>query len=338
MGLKDKKLSEKLQVDSKLTLEKAVTQARQSETVKKQKGILQGTQPDPASVNVDQISKKRGKGGKGKDQKDKPPKNSKPAGKTPETKCTRCLGTPHSKQECPAKDSKCNKCLKKGHWAKACKSPSKKKVGEVYSCPEVEQEGEFFLGQLTEVDMIERNSKGTWKAEVKLNEHAVKFKVDTGADVTVIPPNMYHSLVPKPSLSKCDKTLMGPCKHKLYCLGNFTAKLCVDENIVRELIYVVKDLVASVITGLPASDSRLQQIIEAQEEDPVCRQIKTYCSEGWPDKHSVNDAMKPYWSTRGELTVVQNILLKGTRIVIPSSMRPEILDKIHEDHQGIAKC
>ena len=96
--------------------------------------------------------------------------------------------------------------------------------------------------------------------------------------------------------------------------------------------------VASVITGLPASDTRLQQIIQAQEEDPVCRQIKSYCSEGWPDKHSVNDAMKPYWSTRGELTVVQNILLKGTRIVIPSSMRLEILDKIHEEHQGIAKC
>ena len=90
-----------------------------------------------------------------KDQKDKPPKNSKLAGKTPETKCTRYLGTPHSKQECPAKDFKCNKCFKKGHWAKACKSQLKKKVEEVYSCPEVELEGEFFLGQLTEVDMVD---------------------------------------------------------------------------------------------------------------------------------------------------------------------------------------
>ena len=212
VGLKDKKLSEKLQLDSKLTLEKAVTQARQSETVKKQQDIMQGTQPDPPSANVDQILKKRGKGGKGKDQKDTPAKNSKLAGKTPEKKCTRCLGTPHSKQECPAKDSNCNKCSKKGHWAKACKSQLKKEVEEVYSCPEVELEGEFFLGQLTEVDMVEGNSKESWKAEVKLNEHAVKFKVDTGADVTVIPPITYHSLVPKPSLSKCDKTLMGPCK------------------------------------------------------------------------------------------------------------------------------
>ncbi|XP_015779103.1 PREDICTED: uncharacterized protein K02A2.6-like [Acropora digitifera] len=113
---------------------------------------------------------------------------------------------------------------------------------QVYSCPEVELERGFFLGQLTEVDMVERNSKESWKAEVKLNEHAVKFKVDTGADVTVIPPNIYHSLVPKPSLSKCDKMLMGLCKHKLCCLGNFTAKLYVDDKVITELIYVVKDL------------------------------------------------------------------------------------------------
>ena len=267
VGLKDKKLSEKLQLDSKLTLEKAVTQARKSETVKKQQDILQGTQPDPPSANVDQISKKRGKGGKGKDQKDKPPKNSKLAGKTPETKCTRCLGTPHSKQECPAKDSKCNKCFKKGHWAKACKSQLKKKVGEVYSCPEVELEGEFFLGQLTEVDMVEGNSKESWKAEVKLNEHAVKFKVDTGADVTVIPPNIYHSLVPKPSLSKCDKTLMGPCKHKLCCLGNFTAKLCVDGKVVRELIYVVKDLERPLLGRDAAEELKLINRVDTVSSD-----------------------------------------------------------------------
>ena len=39
VGLRDKKLSEKLQLDSKLTLEKAVTQARQSETVKNSKAF-----------------------------------------------------------------------------------------------------------------------------------------------------------------------------------------------------------------------------------------------------------------------------------------------------------
>ncbi|XP_068729020.1 uncharacterized protein [Montipora capricornis] len=78
--------------------------------------------------------------------------------------------------------------------------------------------------------------------------------------------------------------------------------------------------IGSVISSLPASVTPLQQIMEAQEEDPVCRQIKVYCCAGWPDKYSLNDAMKPYWPSRGELSVVQNILLKASRIVIPSSM------------------
>ena len=96
--------------------------------------------------------------------------------------------------------------------------------------------------------------------------------------------------------------------------------------------------IGSVNSSLPVWDGQLQQIMEAQEEDPVCRHIKVYCCEGLPDKYSLNDAMKPYWSSRGELSVVQNILLKASRIVIPSSMRLEILDKIHKGHQGITKC
>jgi len=38
------------------------------------------------------------------------------------------------------------------------------------------------------------------------------------------------------------------------------------------------------------------------------------------------------------LSVVQNIWLKVSRIIIPSSICLEILDKIHEGHQGITKC
>ena len=94
----------------------------------------------------------------------------------------------------------------------------------------------------------------------------------------------------------------------------------------------------SVISSLPALDARIQQIMEAQEEEFACRPIKVYCCECWPDKHSLNDAMKPYWSSRGELSVVQNILLKASRMVIPSSMRLEIMDKIYEGHQGITNC
>ena len=98
--------------------------------------------------------------------------------------------------------------------------------------------------------------------------------------------------------------------------------------------------VDSILDSLPISDVKLMEIKEAQDEDPVCQQIKSYCLEGWPDKFHLNDALifKAYWSVRGELTVVHGELLKSSRIVVPSAMKLQVLDKIHEGHQGIVKC
>ena len=41
-GIRDSKLSENLQLNSEFTLEKAITQARQKETVKQQQPLLRG--------------------------------------------------------------------------------------------------------------------------------------------------------------------------------------------------------------------------------------------------------------------------------------------------------
>ena len=86
------------------------------------------------------------------------------------------------------------------------------------------------------------------------------------------------------------------------------------------------------------SDVKLQQIIAAQAEGPVCTKIKEYIWEGWPDKYKIPDSLKSYWNFRGELSVVGNLILKATRILIPSSLRLEVLDKIHQGYQGIVKC
>ena len=94
----------------------------------------------------------------------------------------------------------------------------------------------------------------------------------------------------------------------------------------------------SVLDSLPVSDIKLLQIKEAQDEDPICKEIKDYCLEGWPNTFNLHDALKPYWSDRGELSVVQGVLLKSSRIVTPSFLRLEVLDKLHEGHQGITKC
>ena len=57
------------------------------------------------------------------------------------------------------------------------------------------------------------------------------------------------------------------CKHKLCCLGNFTAKLCVDGKVVRELIYVVKDLERPLLGRDAAEEFKLINRVDTVSSD-----------------------------------------------------------------------
>ena len=97
-------------------------------------------------------------------------------------------------------------------------------------------------------------------------------------------------------------------------------------------------LMAISVEYLPASSQRIDQLKRAQASDLVCCTLISYCENGWPEKHSVSSQLKPYWKWRGQLTTHNNLLLYGTRIVIPLSMQQEIVQKLHEGHQGIQRC
>ena len=100
----------------------------------------------------------------------------------------------------------------------------------------------------------------------------------------------------------------------------------------------MNSFVECVCQSIPASDMRIREIREAQNDDDVCKKIRQYCEEGWPERQSIPDLLKPYWSDRGEISVVKGVILKRSRILIPSSMRLDVLDKIHQGHLGITKC
>ena len=96
---------------------------------------------------------------------------------------------------------------------------------------------------------------------------------------------------------------------------------------------------AFVIQGLPASDQQLETIKAQQQQDKVCQQIKGYCEKGWPDRSAVPGAVKPFYPVLNEISVQGELLLmRGSRIIIPASLRLSILDKIHTEYQGISKC
>ena len=96
--------------------------------------------------------------------------------------------------------------------------------------------------------------------------------------------------------------------------------------------------VNAVISAFHMTDKRLLEIKRAQDDDTTCRMIKHYCMYGWPDIAELGSDEKVYLQVSTDVTIQQGLLLKGSRLVIPIAMRPEILAKNHEGHQGITKC
>ena len=106
----------------------------------------------------------------------------------------------------------------------------------------------------------------------------------------------------------------------------------------EELHKSVDMYVCAILSTLPATDKRIKQLQRSQTEDEVCQQLIIFCTEGWPNKNGVPGILKPYYQVASELSVVDGLLLRGFRIVIPSSLHLEVLDQIHAGHQGIYKC
>ena len=44
---------------------------------------------------------------------------------------------------------------------------------------------------------------------------------------------------------------------------------------------------------------------------------------------------RQYWPVRDELHIIEGLLFRGETLVIPRSMRHELLTKLHESHLGI---
>ena len=66
--------------------------------------------------------------------------------------------------------------------------------------------------------------------------------------------------------------------------------------------------------------------------------INDLLPDGWPGKAHIPDSLTPYLSVSGEITVVDGLLMRGGRIIIPSTLHSSILEKLHTGHQGISKC
>ncbi|XP_020906409.1 uncharacterized protein K02A2.6 [Exaiptasia diaphana] len=85
--------------------------------------------------------------------------------------------------------------------------------------------------------------------------------------------------------------------------------------------------------------SRLEKVKAATLLDPLLQKLTRQVMIGWPEhRQNCESSLHQFWNFRDEISIIDGILMKGDRIIIPETCQEEILRQIHTGHQGIEKC
>ncbi|XP_061563112.1 uncharacterized protein LOC133418443 isoform X1 [Cololabis saira] len=262
VGIRNSRLSERLQLDPDLTLARTITQVRQQEDVKKQQQLLRGEHSEIKGANVDAMNTGRWK----KPYRQTPPLRPEHSMSKPNfvnktslaEKCKRCGKTPqHPWKMCPAKEAECRKCRKKGHFAAVCRSSQR--VEAI-----VDSDAENDIAFMGAVNAEEKDE--VWLKEISMNGEQIMFKLDSGASVTAIPASMY-SRKWDGRLMKPPKRIKGPDNSPLQVLGMVRSHIKTERKETMQNVYVIENLVTPLM-GLPAliKLNLIQQVASVQAE------------------------------------------------------------------------
>lgn len=86
--------------------------------------------------------------------------------------------------------------------------------------------------------------------------------------------------------------------------------------------------------SFPVSEEMWKKMAQATFNDEVLQKIIRGIKCGW----SVHSIPAPYNNLTDELSVIDGLLFKGSRVVVPEVLRKEMLENIHEGHLGMEKC
>ena len=93
-----------------------------------------------------------------------------------------------------------------------------------------------------------------------------------------------------------------------------------------------------VYENAPVTNAKMKEICEETAKDSSLMEIVRYVTEGWPVRRDQTSAdVKLYWSYKEEISLINGILFKHERLIIPASMRKAVLKQLHQAHLGIKK-
>ena len=91
------------------------------------------------------------------------------------------------------------------------------------------------------------------------------------------------------------------------------------------------------VTGTGESP-RLTELHKAADNDPEYQKLKSYITSGFPrQRQQLHPECRRYWNARTQLSLEDDLILHGCRLLIPTQMRREVLAQLHDSHQGMVR-
>lgn len=87
------------------------------------------------------------------------------------------------------------------------------------------------------------------------------------------------------------------------------------------------------VEALPVTPAKLR--VETRN-DKILSKVLRLTKRGWP-KECPKQVLKPYWNRRHELTIEEECLLWGTRVIIPTKLQSRIMEEVHQGHPGVVR-
>lgn len=93
------------------------------------------------------------------------------------------------------------------------------------------------------------------------------------------------------------------------------------------------------LNRIKLNDDKLAVLQKATEQDPIMQTLKSVILIGWPAKRdSVPISVREYCNYKEDLSLHNGILFRRDRIIVPKSLRPEDITRLHSSHQVIESC
>ena len=310
-GIQSNKIRDtRLRKGADLTFKKAVDMYRADETINYEMKIIK------QEIDVDAVWRNR----KNNDNRDKMQHTAWAATSTTnnQRKCKYC-GKQHLPKQCPAFGQTCIKCGKKNHWANCCNAriigenqttedyvteavtevAKKTMKAEVQSAVKKIRNKEEQVNQQKkqQIDSMTRGYDAQKKEAtlvMKMNDKNVRIKLDTGAEVNVMPSRVFSQIADREDIEQNNVKLKGYGGSAIPVIGGSFIR-CAYNNIYEDVTFYIVESLRKTALGLEScQDFKLFRIMDqikhlssgkAQEDaDSKKLETKTKSIKGLSDK------------------------------------------------------